>query len=302
MIDVIQPGLLTTVQDLGRTGYQAYGMPRSGALDPFLASVANRLVGNSAGTPLLEFALVGPTLQFSHECWISLTAFSCTYKVEGTRVPEFTAFRVPAGSTLQFGGMEGWFGYLAFSGGIQTSPVLGSSSTYLAGKLGDRLNKNQRLSIGESTGNHSSVKQGFLGFRATSILPLLPALHTDLFSQHERYKLADVHYTLSMRSNRMGIYLEGAPIQPPHVRRSVPAFPGTIQIPQSLQPIILGPEGPTTGGYPQVGILAKTGWTTLAQLRPGKQVRFEWTEIEEARKIWNYRNRILDAREAWERI
>lgn len=302
MIEVIQPGLLTTVQDLGRNGYQAYGVPRSGALDPFLASIANKLVGNTPDAPLLEFALVGPNLRFHEPCWVAVVAFGCNYALNARPVEEFSAQLAPAGSTLQFHGMDGWFGYLAFGGGLQTQRVLGSASTYLAGKIGDRLARNQQFQTGPDTQQHYSIRTGFLGFRTSNILPLLPAFHTDLFSEHERYKIADVDYTLTMNSNRMGIYLEGASIESPQVRRSVPAFPGTIQIPQSRQPIILGPEGPTTGGYPQIGILAKTGWTLLAQLRPGKTVRFEWTEAEQASRVWSFRNQILAAKEAWEPI
>ena len=302
IIEVIQPGLLTTVQDRGRNGFQAYGVPRSGALDPFLAATANKLVGNSAEAALLEFALVGPTLRFNRETWISIAAFSCDYTVAGNHIPEFTAFRLPAGSLLEFKRMAGWFGYLGIEGGLIIDPVLGSASTYLAGKLGDRLQKSQRLISGNATVMHLSVRRGFLGFRASSILPVLPALHTDLYPEHERHKLADEEFTVTMHSNRMGIYLEGAPIEAPPVKRSVPAFPGTIQIPQSRQPIILGPEGPTTGGYPQIGVMSKIGWTKLAQLRPGNKVRFEWIEVEQAQRVWSYRNRILETREAWEVI
>jgi urea carboxylase len=302
MIEVVQSGLLTTIQDLGRNGYQAYGVPRSGALDPFLASIANKLVGNPFGRPLLEFALVGPTLHFNEETWISIVAFSCEYEADGAPVPEFSATRIAAGSTLEFKRMDGWFGYLAVNGGIATTPVLGSASTYLAGQLGDRLHKGQLLPTGLGESTRFSVREGFLGFRDSSILPVLPALHTDLFTEHERHNLADEEYTITMHSNRMGIYLEGAPIEPPAVRRSVPAFPGVIQIPPSRRPIILGPEGPTTGGYPQIGMLSKMGWTKLAQLRPGKAVRFEWIETEQAQRIWSYRNRILETSEAWETV
>lgn len=298
-INVIQPGMLTTIQDLGRNGYQAYGVPRSGALDPFLATIANKLVGNSPDTPILEFALVGPTLHFTKETWISIAAFSCEYSVDNDRCREFKAVRIPADSTLAFKGMDGWFGYLAFSGGIETDHMLGSASTYLAGKLGDRLQKGQVLTAGPASEAHFSVREGFLGFRASSILPILPSIHTDLFSEHERHKLVDEEYTITMNSNRMGIYLEGAPIEPPAVRRSVPAFPGAIQILPSHRPIILGPEGPTTGGYPQIAMLSKIGWTKLAQLRPGRKVRFEWIETEQAQRIWSYRNRILETAEAW---
>src|SRR5262249_39316370 len=132
MIEVLQPGVLTTIQDSGRNGYQAYGIPRSGALDPFLAAIANRLAGNPSHAPLLEFALIGPNLRFQQDCRVAVAGFGCEYQLDGKPFPDFTTVPVRAGSTLTFSRMEGWFGYLAFSGGILAPQVLGSASTYLA--------------------------------------------------------------------------------------------------------------------------------------------------------------------------
>src|SRR5262245_56547377 len=115
MIEVLQPGLLTTIQDSGRKGYELYGVPRSGFFDPFLAGIANRLVGNSIDAPLLEFAMIGPTLAFHQACVIAITGLDVLYK----DVPLFRAFTVSKGSVLQFAGMKGWFGYIALAGGIR---------------------------------------------------------------------------------------------------------------------------------------------------------------------------------------
>jgi len=302
MIEVLQPGLLTTIQDLGRRGYENYGVPPSGALDPFLASVANKLVGNDLNSPLLEFALVGPTLMFRKDCWVGVAGFDVRYLLNGKPADEFTAFPVPAGSVLQFSGMQGWFGYLAVSGGILCERILGSASTYISGRIGNRLRKGALLEVGETTEKYFSVRRDFLGFRATNILSILPALHTSGFSMQSRHKLAENDYTITLQSNRMGIRLEGAPIKQPKVRRSAPALPGTIQVPRSGDPLILGPEGPTTGGYPQIAVLPRTSWTKLAQTRPREKIRFEWTSVESARQIWSHRNSIFSRDEAWQRI
>jgi antagonist of KipI len=299
MIEVLQPGVLTTIQDMGRNGYQAYGIPRSGALDPFLAAIANRLAGNPSHAPLLEFALIGPSLRFQQDCRIAVTGFGCEYQLDGKPVPEFTTVPVHAGSTLTFNRMEGWFGYLAFSGGILVPQVLGSASTYLAGKIGDRLTVQSKFDAGSSHGPCYSLRKGFLQFRGTNILTILPSLHTDQFTFRERRALIQEEYRISIHSNRMGIYLEGTAIHAPQVDRSAPAFAGAIQVPKSGRPIVLGPEGPTTGGYPQIAALSRISWTTLARIQPGRTLRLQWMEIEQARKIWKYRAQILTSREVW---
>ncbi len=302
MIEVLQPGFLTTIQDSGRRGYEAYGMPGSGPFDPFLASVANRLVGNDLNAPLLEFALTGPSLKFDHECWIAIVANSAEYLLDQELVPEFSAVPVHSDSVLQFRGMRGWFGYLAVAGGFVAPPVLGSVSTYLAGKLGRRLEAGASLQSG--TPGHSAyrIPKESLGLRTTNIVPILPGLHTGQFSARNRLLLAESEYRIASHSNRMGIHMRGVEIGAPAVKRSAPVLRGTIQIPRTGQPIILGPEGPTTGGYPQIGILSRISWTKLAETRPGECIRFEWMDVDKARQLWEYRNSIFQLEEAWQRI
>src|SRR5262245_48674932 len=118
MIEVLQPGI-TSIQDFGRPGWESSGMPRSGVFDPFLARVANQLTGNSHDAPLLEFALVGPSLRFHKPYKIAFAGFSLQYALNGNAASEFCTFKVEPGQELRFNGMNGWFGYLAISGGIQ---------------------------------------------------------------------------------------------------------------------------------------------------------------------------------------
>lgn len=300
MIEVLQPGLLTTIQDLGRKGHEVYGIPPSGALDPFLASVANKLVGNELNAPVLEFALVGPTLKFLVPCWIAVAAFSSLYLANGKQVPEFSAVFVQEDTVLQFAGTRGWFGYLAVGGAFQAEQVLGSASACLSAHIGNRMEKGQRLNVGARTGRCCSIRKEYLGLQGSGIVHVLPGLHTSLFSEWERCKLVESEYTISMKSNRMGMYLNGAEIEPPPVKRSAPALPGTIQVPTSGQPIILGPEGPTTGGYAQIAVLSRASWTTIAETRPGEPFRFEWIDPQQALRIREYRDSIFRKQEAWE--
>jgi allophanate hydrolase subunit 2 len=100
----------------------------------------------------------------------------------------------------------------------------------------------------------------------------------------------------------MGIRLDGASLDGPVLRRSVPALPGALQVPRSGLPLVLGPEGPTTGGYAQLGMIARVSWTSLAAAPPGASVQFEWTNAERARTMWAERQKLFTMKEAWERV
>lgn len=302
MIEVLQPGLLTTIQDLGRRNTVDFGMPPSGAFDPFLAEVANHLVGNRPNDAVVEFALIGPTLQFENDCWIAIAASRCIYTVEESTVPEFTAFRVAGGAILRFQSMAGWFGYLAVQGGIEAERVLGSVSCYVAGKIGMPLQKGHQLKSGKDGEIHLRIGSESVVGSAAGVLNILPAVHTSLFSTSDLQDLTRHPFLLWPQSNRMGIHLRGAAIHSPTVRRSAPALPGAIQVLPSRQLLILGPEGPVTGGYPQAAILSRTAWTELACTPPGHTVRLEWTDIERARQMLRHRRRIFVTSDCWEKV
>ncbi len=298
MIEVLQPGL-TTIQDLGRKGWEAFGMPRSGALDPFFARVANKLAGNQPDSPLLEFALVGPLLRSDKAYTLVLVAHSARYSLDGNKVPEFQAFPVSPGSKLSFEGMEGWFGYIAVSGGIQAEEILGSSSAYTAGGIAGRLRQGDELKTGKKNEQCFALKKESLGLRQDHVLQILEAAHTHLFSEQSKHLLSSGEFTISAQSDRMGIRLQGVALEVPEVRRSVPTLPGVVQVARSGQPIILGPEGPVTGGYPQIGILSEASWTSLAAIQPGKSIRFEWINLDAALEFRNQRNSIFSNTLAW---
>jgi biotin-dependent carboxylase-like uncharacterized protein len=302
MLEVLQPGLYTTVQDLGRPGHRSYGIPHSGALDPYLARIANRLAGNDEGQALLEFALIGPTLKALSETWLAVTGGSIQYLVNGRQTPEYSAFPLHAGDILQFVAMKGWFGYLAISGGLMCEHIMGSASSYEGGRIGSRLQRGWSLRCGKPAQRMYAVRKERLDVIPVASLPILPALHTSLFSAPERHRLVRKEFHIAVQSNRMGIHLEGVPILPPHVQRSAPALSGAIQVPRSGQLIILGPEGPTTGGYPQIAILCRSAWTTLASTRPGEPLRFHWTDAETARKADLRRHEILQREDTWQSV
>jgi antagonist of KipI len=299
MIEILQPGL-TTIQDLGRPGWESSGMPRSGAFDPFLARVANQLAGNFHDAALLEFALVGPSLRFHKSYTLAFTGFSLRYLLNGNHVPEFRAFGVEAGQELRFSGMIGWFGYLAVSGGIHIEKMLGSASTYAAAGIFGRLKSGDQLRSGKMSKQSFSVNKELLMLPKNNVLHILEAAHSHLFNEGSKMLISSEEYKLTLQSDRMGARLQGAPVKSPEIKRSIPTLPGVIQIARSGQPIILGPEGPVTGGYPQIGILSQTSWTTLASIQPGKTLRFQWLNIERAKELQNQRGKILSDAGVWE--
>lgn len=302
MIEVFSPGAFTTIQDLGRKGHEIHGMPPSGVFDPFLACIANRLVGNSHESALLEFALTGPALRFHSDARLALAAWEARYHLNGNPVPELQAFEVSTGSTLEFKGMQGWYGYLAFAGGLVAKNILGSASTYALGRIGARLGKGERLRCGTATQTALALRRESVGFRSVPVLRILRSLHTDLFSDRDLDTLSSNEYRILQNSDRMGIALEGTPLPAPRLKRSAPAFPGSIQVLPTGQLLLLGPEGPTTGGYPQIAILAGVSWTTLAQARPGNMVRFQWTTREHALQMMAYRNSLFQTEAAWQKL
>jgi len=298
MIEVLQPGI-TSIQDLGRPGWESSGMPRSGAFDPFLARVANQLTGNAPDTPLLEFALAGPSLRFQKSCTIAFAGFSVNYTLTGNPVPEFCAFNVEPGQELRFNGMNGWFGYLAISGGIQIEKILGSASTYAAAGIFGRLKSGDQLQSGNRSKQSFAINKELL-MPKNNVLHILEAAHSHLFNAQSKKRLSSAEYILTLQSDRMGARLQGSEIEVPEIKRSVPTLPGVIQIARSGQPIILGPEGPVTGGYPQIGMLSQTSWTPLAAIQPGKSLRFEWIDLEQAKKYQYQRNQIFSDTTIWE--
>jgi len=290
-ITVIQPGLLTTIQDRGRHGYEHLGFPASGAFDPFLASIANHLTGNESSAALLEFSVMGPTLKFHQPTVFAIAAFDCRFLLDGKEAPLFQALQAETDSILQFQQMQSWFGYIAFAGGLDAPHVLGSASTYVAGKIGDRLKKDEALHTRTANGTARTIDPAALGPLVPQELWLLPGLHMEMFADRETVERGS--YRILSQSNRMGIYLSGDVLNPPLVRRSAPALNGTVQILPSGEPLILGPEGPVTGGYPQLAVLSRSSWTTLARSQPNGSIKLEWHSIEEASEIWQRRMDLL---------
>jgi biotin-dependent carboxylase-like uncharacterized protein len=285
VIEVVRPGLLTTIQDLGRAGYAHLGVARSGALDTPSLIAANRLVGNPDGAAGLETTLTGVTLRAEAATMGAVTGARAPITVDGQAVALDAAFLVPAGALLDVGAATaGVRSYVAFSGGVTVVPVLGSRATDTLSSLGPPpLRAGFVLPLGKSVvpdelpvseGSSSDEPIGDLTVR----LRLGP--RHDWFSVVSRDAIFEAEYQLSVKSNRVGARLTG-PALSRVVAGELPSegiVLGAVQVPADGQPLIFLADHPTTGGYPVIGVVAAADLPRLAQARPGAPVRFvTWT-------------------------
>ncbi|TDD74546.1 biotin-dependent carboxyltransferase family protein [Actinomadura rubrisoli] len=280
MIEVVRPGPLATVQDLGRPGLAHLGVPRSGAADERAFRLANRLVGNPEDAATVEFTFGGGALRFHTRAWIAVAGapvhLSVNGRVHGTNAPCF----IPAGALVELGTPpSGLRSYLAVRGGLATDEVLGSRSTDLLSGLGPApLVPGDRLPVGPAKGlDDITVDIAPAPSMAdTPVLRILPGPRNDWFSDDAMTVLTSTPYEVSPDSNRVGIRLAGAPLT--RVRdgelSSEGMVTGSLQVPPSGRPIIFLADHPTTGGYPVVAVLASADIPVAAQLRPGQKLRF----------------------------
>lgn len=284
---ILEPGLMTSVQDLGRPGLRAAGVPTCGAADSFSARLANLLVGNLDSAAVLESNLVGPTLRFETDAIVALT---------GGPVPSLTALRplrVKAGEILALGHLTaGCRAYLAVAGGISVPAVMHSRATYLPAALGGL--DGRPLTHGDSLATGQSLVRAISGSwqldpRITAI-PLPGATCTLRYIPSDelvipRDKIEQAPFVVTSRSDRMGLRLSGElPAQASSgVSRAV--MPGTIQLPPDGQPILLLADAQTIGGYPVLGQVIAADLPLAGQLRSSNIVQFEPTNLQTAHQL-----------------
>ena len=286
-IEVIDPGVFSTVQDLGRPGHQASGVTPGGAADPVAARVANRLVGNPDEAALFECAGSGPVLRFHAE-----TAVAWVGWVEGSGVPDV----IPAGGVLDLRSrMNHARGYLAVSGGINVPIVLGSRSTDVragfGGVDGRALRKHDRIAIGSTA--HTPPRRGDwrVGWpRAERTLEVrfIAGMQAAWFDERSRATFRRAIYQTSASGDRTGMQLKGPNLSLTETRGLVsqPVVAGSIQVPPDGAPIILMSECQTIGGYPQIGHVISADLPSLARALPGTPVTFREVSLDEARAAW----------------
>ncbi len=299
MIEVIKPGLFTTIQDQGRWGYQRYGVGIAGALDSFALSAANLLVGNPEGAAGLEITLQGPTLKFHREAAVAITGADLDPKLEGQTIPNWACVLVPSGSTLSFKGRKsGVRAYLAVSGGIDVPPVMGSRSTYLLGKFGGlegrALRAQDLLPVGFSPVNgRDFVGESFPlelrpPYHKNAPLRVVMGPFDEFFSEVGKRNFLSTPYSITTQSDRMGYRLQGEPITRQKREELITCglANGTIQVPPNGQPILLLVDRQTIGGYPIIATLIHADLPLVAQSAPGDQLCFSAVTPEEGRQAY----------------
>ncbi len=294
MFITISPGFFTTIQDEGRWGYQAYGMPVAGAMDRYACRVANLLAGNAAGAAVIEMTLLGAAFRFDADLLAAIGGADMQATLDGVSIPNWSCFLIKKGQTLRFGyAVSGCRAYLAVRGGIDVPRVLGSRSTYTRAKVGglqgraliqdDRLTACQEI---EQAAWPRSLAPQFIPACGQEIsLRVLPGPQDTMFTVEGKAALFGTPYTVTDEADRMGYRLDGAKIT--HTGKAdiiSDALPlGAIQVPAHGMPIIMMADRQTTGGYAKIGTVIGPDLQKLAQAKPGDTVRFE--QIDETAAV-----------------
>jgi biotin-dependent carboxylase-like uncharacterized protein len=270
VLEVLAPGAAATVQDLGREGYAALGVPRSGAFDRAALRLANRLVGNPDGYAAIEMTLGGLQLRLSGAATVALTGAVCP------GAPDWgVALSVAAGTLIQLGiPSAGLRSYLAVRGGVDVEPVLGSRSTDTLSRLGPRrLAAGDRLAVGPATATPVAGASAAQPARVDAVSVRFGP-RDDWFTPDAQALLLSTPWTVRPDSDRIGVRLAGPPLERVITDElpSEPTLPGAIQVPPDGRPIVFGPDAPVTGGYPVIAVV--TDLDPIAQLRPGDVLRF----------------------------
>jgi antagonist of KipI len=295
VIQVREPGLFTTVQDLGREGFGPMGVSPSGAADAVSLRLGNRLLGNAEGTAGLEMTLLGGTFEFPEGAVVALAGSDFGAMVDGKPVELWATLVVKPGQTLKLGPTRtGARCYLCVLGGIDVRAFLGSASTHilsgLGGHEGRALRKGDVVKIGAA---NESTRKGRLSARALKelrprkVLRVTPGPQDVWFPEASRRVFYESPYRVAEETNRMGIRLAGASVgkATDGELTSEGVSLGAVQVPEGGLPIILFVEQQTTGGYPKIANVISADFHSLGQLRPRDEVRFERVDWDMARSL-----------------
>ncbi|MCR9255793.1 MAG: biotin-dependent carboxyltransferase family protein [Alphaproteobacteria bacterium] len=304
-VKVIKPGLLTTIQDLGRPGYFHLGIPIGGAMDRVSLRTANLLVGNDEGAAGLEAVFLGPELEFTEDATIAVTGADLPILIDDVEQPGWTALKIKAGQRLGFGYLKsGARAYIAISGGVDTPPMLGSRSTYAIGALGGvdgrAIAAGDSLPIGAGAGGTEGATVAPDLRRATGSpveLRVLPGLYWHRITETAQRGFFDDEWKVAPEADRMGYRFRGGKAlefverEQPFGAGSDPSnivdgcYPyGSIQVPGGTEPIVLHRDAVSGGGYFMIGTVISADMDLIGQLQPHMPVRFVEVDMETALK------------------
>ncbi|WP_175638667.1 5-oxoprolinase subunit C family protein [Metabacillus schmidteae] len=321
-IKVTQPGILTTIQDMGRKGFQQYGVAVGGVMDEVAARISNLLVGNSEDEAVIELTVIGPSLLFEQEYLISICGADLSAKVDNIPVPLWRPVLVKKGSRLTFGRPKnGCRSYVAVAGGLDIPIIMNSRSTYIRGKIGGingrALKKGDQLQPKEHRSLEAQVLTEFLKRKEESapfhcvnwmIPPHMRSINKKnsdiriikgpqftMFSSASQDRFLAEEYKVTPQSDRMGYRLSGAKLEvtSQHNLLSEAVPMGTIQVPNDGQPIVLMSDHQTIGGYPKIGYVISVDLPGLSQIMPGEYIKFMEVSVSEAQHLLLKRERAI---------
>ncbi len=291
------PGLLTTVQDLGRLGFERFGVPAAGAMDPFALRAANALVGNPAGAAGLELGWDGVTVTAGAEGMWAVTGAGAglSARVNGRARPLWTALYLRAGETLEIEKAPGGWAYLGVRGGVDAPLVMGARATYLRGGFGGWQGRSLRagdaLPIGPLPGacpwptvaGRRLPPEARPAYGPAVTVGVLPGPQAERFSAEQLAVFFSAEYTVTPEADRMGYRLSGPALLPAEPDLLSEAMPlGAIQVPAGGAPIVMLADRPTTGGYPKIAVVARADIPLVAQCPPGGRLRFHALTVADA--------------------
>ncbi len=304
MIEIITPGLLTTVQDFGRVGVMKNGFTQDGVMDRYSMTVANRLCGNCDCAPVLEMTVLGITAKFTESAIICLSGADFGAKLNESAIRTNKSYKVNSGDILSMGtAKNGMRSYLAVSGGIVGEYVFGSASTNLkfgfGGHCGRKLRGGDVLAVGVGAFSLENIEKWEIPenqYDKNATLRVVLGPQDGMFSDEDIRLFLSQKYEVTAQSDRMGIRLSGEPLKSKNGMDIISdgiVF-GSIQIPNSGEPIILMADHQTTGGYAKIATVISVDLPRAAQLSAGDSVKFESVSVKEAQQLSKKQKRFFD--------
>lgn len=322
MITIIKPGLLSTIQDKGRYGFQKYGVISSGAMDELSHRLANILIGNDDNSPTIEMTLLGAVIHFHEDTLISICGGDLSPSINGClTVPMWRPVLIKKDTTLHFrGAKKGCRTYLAVAGGFSIPKLMNSASTYLRAAIGgfcgrslqagDEISFNRKSRLSERIFESLKTRLYHHPFAAANwfisptpipipeknlVIQVMEGRQYHLFNEESREKFFQSLFQVTAQSDRMGYRLQGYPLQLQNHKEllSEAVTFGTIQVPADGNPIILLADRQTTGGYPKIAQIASVDFPLIAQAKPGDRIHFKKISHEDAQRQYIERERNL---------
>lgn len=322
MIKIIKPGLLSTIQDNGRFGFQQYGVSPSGAMDVYSHRMANILTGNNENAPTIEMTLLGAVILFQEDSLIAICGGIFSPSINGSNaIPIWRPVLVKKGTVLHFrAAKKGCRAYLAVAGGFSVPKLMNSASTYLRAEIGgfhgralqsgDEISFNPRSTLSGHIAEYLNARLNHRPFAAAEwfvspklipsfennlVIRVMEGRHYHLFSKESKEKLFNSLFQVTTQSDRMGYRLHGHPLQLQDYKEQLSEAVtfGTIQVPADGNPIVLLADRQTTGGYAKIAQIASVDFPLIAQAKPGDRIHFKKISLEEAQKLYIERERNL---------